>query len=449
MRINKCLSRALLSLILIAPCVTRAQESSINTFSPYTMYGLGNIGGGANTAFAGMGGASIGFRNGGFDTAAETRLNLSNPAAMSAIAPRTFVFDVGLAGSNVYLMERSAENGTLRSSFNTFNINNITIAFPLAKRLGMAFNISPFSQVGYRVQLDDLSHGADPGVVRYFYDGQGDVNEAKASVGWEPFKGLSVGAEAIYMWGNIDRTYRAEINAYTGTGAYNDVNASTNEKVSRAFGAFGLQYTPLDKPKARLTIGATYRMSGKLNSKVTDHIPSNNIYGDDVRLEEFRSPLRMPQMIGAGVYFHKLKWAVGADYVYQDWGSKNNFELSPGIGYANTNAYKLGVQYTPNRFDIRGRFASFWNRVTYKAGVRYNDHYIMFGGRKLNEKAVSIGLDIPFQAMSVSMVSVGLEYGERGALRQGLVKERFFKINVGVMLFGRDYDYWFEKYKYN
>lgn len=427
----------------------QAQENSINSFSPYTMYGLGNIGGSANRAFAGMGGASIGFRNDGFDTPADTRISLSNPASLSGLAPRTFTFDVGFTGTNSYLIERNQNLGTLRSSFNTFNINNITIAFPLAKRLGFAVNVSPFGEVGYRVRSDDSSYGADLGIVRYTYNGQGDVNEAKAAVGWEIVNGLSVGAEAVYLWGNIDRTYKAEILPYTGTGTYNNVNASTNETVSRVFGGFGLQYTPLDKPKSRLTVGATYRMSGKLNSKIVDYIPSNNIYGDTVRFDKRLSPLRMPQMIGAGVYFHKPKWAIGADYVWQDWGSSNKYDIQSGVRYVNTNTYKLGVQYTPNRYDIRGRFSSFWNRVTYKAGVRYNDNYIMFGGRKINEKAVSIGLDIPFQAMSVSMISLGLEYGERGTMRRGLVKERFFKINVGVMLFGRDYDYWFEKYKYN
>jgi hypothetical protein len=77
-----------------------------------------------------------------------------------------------------------------------------------------------------------------------------------------------------------------------------------------------------------------------------------------------------------------------------------------------------------------------------------------FGGTKLNEKSVTIGFDIPFGSMKVSNMSLGVELGERGrlgldGLNRQLIRERYFKVSVGFMLFGRDHDYWFEKYKYN
>ncbi|MDR2894673.1 MAG: hypothetical protein LBU97_04350 [Alistipes sp.] len=439
------------------PTISRAQESSLGTYSPYTMYGLGNLNRSPISGFVGMGGASIGFRNvfadesgnGGFETTADLRLNVANPASLSAIPKRTFTFDVGLAGSNVYLMQRNPTLGTLRTSFNTFNFNNITIALPIAGKLGLALSVAPYSEVGYKVHTDDESYLADLGVVRYFYDGQGAVNEAKAALGWEPFRGVSLGAEINYLWGNIDRTYQATILPYTGSGQYNTISATTNEHVSRAFGAFGLQITPVSSTKTRLTLGATYRLGGTLNSDVTDFIPSGNIYDDVIRLDEFTSPTRMPQKIGAGFYFHRLRWAVGADYVFEDWSRGNPYDAKNSVRYVDANTLKIGARYTPDRYDIRSRTGSFFNRVTYKAGVRTGGSYLEFRGEPMRERAVTLGLDIPFRAANVSTVSLGLEYGERGTLRQNLVKERYFKVNVGIMLFGRDYDYWFEKYKYN
>ncbi len=432
---------------LLSPAA-RAQESSLGTYSPYTMYGLGNLNRSPISAFAGMGGASIGFRNGGFDTAGDMRLNVSNPASLSGIAPRTFIFDVGLMGSNVYMRQRSSSE-LLRTSFNTFNFNNITLAFPLANKLGFAFSVSPYSEVGYKIHTDDMSYLADLGVVRYYYDGEGDVTEAKAAIGWEPFKRFSIGAEVNYMWGNIDRKYEAQIASYTGSGEYNSVSASTNEKASRVFGAFGVQYTPLSKPKTRLTVGATYRLGGELRSDVTDYIPSNNIYEDVIRLDEYRSSLYMAQRIGAGVYFHRPKWAVGADWIFEDWGDRNAADVLNDMKYVNTNTFKIGAKYTPNRYDIRGKFGSFFNRMTYKAGFRTGNNYLEFKGLPLNERAVSVGVDIPFRADKVSTLSLGFEYGSRGTLQKGLVRENYFKINAGIMFFGRDYDYWFEKYQYN
>jgi hypothetical protein len=458
MRIFKYTAAAALLGSLALPLSLGAQESSLNTYSPYTMYGLGNLNRSPISSFVGMGGASIGFRNSwndgtarsGFDGPGDLRINVSNPASLSALPAGSFTFDFGLAGSNVYLSQRPAGSGLLRSSYNTFNFNNLTMAFPLAKKLGLALSVTPFSEVGYRIHEDDERYNADLGVVRYFYDGQGEVNEAKMALGWEPFKHFSIGAEIDYLWGNIDRTYKAAIQAYTGSGTYSEVSASTNERVGRIFGAFGMQYSPMVMARTRLTLGATYRLGGKLNSAVTDHIPSGNIYGDDVRLNEYRSPVEMPQRVGFGAYFHRPRWAAGADYIFEDWGRNDAGTLGNNDArYVNTNTLKFGLRYTPNRYDIRGRFGSFFNRVTYKAGLRTGNNYIEFGGRKMNERAVTVGFDVPFKTLTVSTLSIGLEYGERGTLQQNLVKERYFKVNVGVMLFGRDYDYWFEKYKYN
>jgi hypothetical protein len=419
------------------------------------MYGLGNLTLSPLSAFSGMGGTSIGFRNGGFDTTADFRLNLSNPASLSSIPPQGFIFDVGLAGSNVYASQQSRE-GMLRTSFNTFNFNNFSLAFPIiGGKLGFAVSVSPYSEVGYKIHRDDDSHLADLGVVRYFYDGHGNVTEGKAAVGLRLLKNLSVGVEANYLFGNIDRTYQAQILPYTATGEFNSVSASTTETVGRVFAAFGAQYTPVNRPKTRLTLGATYRLGGKLASTVRDYIPSNNIYGDVIRLDEYTSPTYMPARIGAGAFFHRPKWAVGADYIYENWGDHNPYDALNDVGYVNASTYKVGVRYTPNRYDIRGKVGSFFNRMTYKAGFRHGANYMEFRGVPLNESAVSLGVDIPFKATTVSNLSINLEYSQRGrtgavgTLGGDLVKERYFKINVGVMLFGSDYDYWFRKYKYN
>jgi hypothetical protein len=452
MRIYKYLTAAAFVMSLALPIASRAQESSINTYSPYTMYGLGNLNRSPISAFAGMGGASIGFRNGrqeaGQLDVLDQRLNVANPASLSALPKESFIFDVGLAGSNVYMRQRSAD-GLLRTSFNTFNFNNITIAFPIIPKLGFAFNVAPYSEVGYNIHTDDESYLGDLGVVRYFYEGGGDVTEAKASIGWEPFKNFSVGAEMNYMWGNIDRRYQASILPYTGTGTYNEISAYTNEQVARVFGAFGMQYTPIDKAKTRVTLGATYRLGGQLRSNIKDYIPSNNIYGDDVRFNEFVSPMYMPQKIGVGVYFHRPQWAFGADYVFEDWGAKNAYDEANDVRYVNTNTLKTGVKYTPNRLDNRGRIVSFFNRMTYKAGFRTGNNYLEFKGLPMNERAVTFGVDIPFKADKISSLSLGFEYGERGTMKQGLVKENYFKINAGILLFGGDHDYWFRQHQYN
>jgi hypothetical protein len=449
MRSKKCFWGALLLLAILPAVEVSAQESSLNAYSPYTFYGLGYLNYTGATNFSAMGGASIGYRS-----EYELKVNTTNPASLSGLPQKSFFFDIGMTGTNVYLSQYGNDNAGTRllrkSSFNTFNISNITIAFPLAKKLAMSLNVSPYSAVGYRVQRDET----DPevlgnlGAVTYYYTGEGDVNEAKASLGWEPFKGLSVGAEFIYLWGNIDRNYKTLIRPYTGSGSYNNETNSfigtTNEKVASVFGGFGIQYTPIQKEKMRLTIGATYRMGGHLRSTVTDYIPSGNIYNDVVRLDTLPSISHMPQTIGIGLFLHRPKYSIGADYIFQDWG-RNSSDAADGVKYINTHTFKLGAQYTPNRYDMR----SFFKRNTYRVGLRYNDYYLQMKGQKMSEKAITFGVEVPFKMMTISSVNVGVELGVRGTLRNDLIRERYWKVSVGVMLFGRDYDYWFDKYKYN
>jgi hypothetical protein len=450
MRIKKSFWGALLSVAILSPFATSAQEGSLNAYSPYTFYGLGYPNYTGGTVFSSMGGASIGYRS-----EFELKVNTTNPASLGNIPQKSFYFDIGMTGTNVYLSQYGNDNSgnslLRKSSYNTFNLSNITLAFPLTKKLAMSLNVAPYSAVGYRIKREETDKDvlANLGAVTYCYLGEGDVNEAKASIGWEPVKWLSIGAEAIYLWGNIDRTYQTLIRPYTGSGSYNNEKNSftgtTNEQMSRIFAGAGLQITPLNKEKTRLTIGATYRMGGKLGSTVTDYIPSGNIYNDVVRMDTLPSLTYMPQTIGVGFYLHRPKFSRGADYVYQDWARNNTFDADNDVAYINTNTFKFGAQFTPNRYDIR----NFFKRNTYRVGFRYNDYYLQMKGQKMNEKAVTVGIEIPFKMMTVSSVNIGLELGQRGTLQSNLIKENYFKVNVGVMLFGRDYDYWFEKYKYN
>jgi hypothetical protein len=445
MRSKKIIWGAFLLLALLSATGVSAQESSLNAYSPNTFYGLGNLNYTGATIFSSMGGASIGYRS-----EYELKINTTNPASLSSIPQKTFFFDMGVTGLGTYLSQNS-NNKTLKSSFNTFNLSNITIAFPLAKKLGMSLNVAPYSSVGYRVQRDetDMDVLADLGSVSYYYTGEGEINEAKASLGWEPFKGLSIGAEFIYLWGNIDRNYQTYIRPYTGSGSYNNETNTftgiTNEKVGRVFGGFGLQYSPIRKDKTRLTIGATYRLGGNLDSEVTDYIPSGNIYNDIVRLDTLPSVNYIPQTIGVGFYLHREKFSIGADYIYQGWGQHNPADTENDVAYIDTHTFKIGAQFTPDRYSMR----SFFKRNTYRVGFRLNDYYLQMRGVRTKEKAVTLGVEIPFKMMNVSSVNLGLELGERGTMQKGLILERYWKVNIGIMLFGRDYDYWFEKYKYN
>ena len=97
MRIENRVYKAVLSFLLSClPLAVSAQSSSINTFSPYSYYGIGDIMAQDPSFSRAMGGVGLGFRS-------PIAINSLNPASYSAINRQTALFQVGLYGQNYYL----------------------------------------------------------------------------------------------------------------------------------------------------------------------------------------------------------------------------------------------------------------------------------------------------------------------------------------------------------
>jgi len=418
--------------VLVAPSVLRAQESSLNAFSPYTMYGVGELHTPGTVAQRSMGGVGVAMQS-------NLVYNPLNPAALGNMMQQSFIFNFGVEGQNFY-----AKQGDAKTSFNTFNVRDIAVQFPLAKRLAMSASVTPYSSVGYRILTEETNPDvlADIGYVDYYYTGEGSITEAKLAIGWEPFKRFYVGASAIFYVGDIDRYNTTRITALTaGQGTFSSASKLNNLSVSRIMGNVGVQYHIIMKPQAALTVGAVYDFGGELKAKSKEFVSSNNVFSDTVSLKKGVSPIALPRSVSAGIYFHSPKWVAGFDYVFQDWKSNNDYDAVNKVGYTNTHTYKLGVQFTPNRGDVRRVL----NRWSYRLGARYGQSYMTFHGTKLPEAALTLGVGIPIKLFGTSSIDVGVELGRRGTLANGLIRDNYFKISVGMSMFGEDY--WFSRYK--
>ena len=86
MQVKKAAVKLCLALAVIVPCMAWGQTSSINAFSPYSMYGLGELRTPGTLQTRSMGGVGVGMRN-------AAAVNLLNPAAYSAVRPKSFLAD--------------------------------------------------------------------------------------------------------------------------------------------------------------------------------------------------------------------------------------------------------------------------------------------------------------------------------------------------------------------
>ena len=138
------------ALLLPAVCAY-AQTSTTGTygsFSPYSIYGVGEISKGGTAHSRSMGGVGIASRNRRF-------INVSNPAAVAVRDTLAFMADFGLYEDNKIYAQ-----GSKRGAENTFNVNNIVMSFPIWRSSAFLVGLSPFSDVGYsfssKEQSDEL-----------------------------------------------------------------------------------------------------------------------------------------------------------------------------------------------------------------------------------------------------------------------------------------------------
>ena len=100
--------------------------------------------------------------------------------------------------------------------------------------------------------------------------------------------------------------------------------------------------------------------------------------------------------------------------------------------------------------------AHYMNRMAYRVGARYGDYYQTFGGSRVKQYAVTAGIGLPIRLFGRSSVDLGFEFGMRrpdsdtvmiGNEMVGMIKQTYFKMSIGLNLFGEDR--WFVRHKFD
>ncbi len=437
-----------LLVVILATTTMSVSADTKNTFSSYTMFGLGRIQTLGTLTTRSMGGAGVGMRT-------VTNINLLNPASYSTAIPRGVLFDFGLEGA-VYNSTQNID-GVDESSLNsTFNFHDIALQMPLAKGLGMAISVSPYSSVGY-LQEDDYwlynDSGESIAKVIKTTEGSGEVAEVKFGVGWEVAKGLSIGASAQYYWGNINRSVNQIIYAITNPTDVSSPLIEDEYSISQIKGQVGLQWNIINQPRRLLVLGATYDFGGDLRPRHIRTVSGTQSSTDVSQIDTTTLEIIKPDQLTVGMSYQIDKIIGVVDYSFQKWGNNNSStEYSINgidVKYNNTSTIRAGLEYTPRRGDIR----NYAKRVSYRTGFKFGSHHVTYADHSLNEYSVTAGAGFPINMIGISKIDVGFEWGVIGSAdvisvsgsEIGLVKEQAFKFSIGVTMFGSDY--WFQRAK--
>jgi hypothetical protein len=392
-----------------------------NTASPYSFFGVGTNKFSGTVENRVMGGLGI--------KSDSIHINLQNPAGYAGLGLTTF--SVGASHTSNTISDNISE-----SKVTATGLDYVALAFPAGK-FGFGFGLKPFSSVGY--EMGDFTEDREAS-----FSGSGGVNKLYLGAAYQVLPELSVGVEGGYYFGNIkNKSILRQQNVQFGTREKN------RSDLSGFRFNFGTHYEKMLTDKLQLTASATYAPASTLNAKNERQLATIVLnLGDDELVAEEREvavadselDLGAVSSFGAGIG-QPRKWFAGFEYQITEANKFSNRSYSlNNVAFNTAHSYKLGGYYTPNFNDVTGYF----KRVTYRAGLRYEELGLAINQESIDEFGISFGVGLPAGDF-LTNINLGVEYGQRGTTKNNLVEEKFFSFFVGLSL----NDKWFIKRKYN
>ncbi len=404
------LKNKLLHFVLLLIFTSSIVSAQNNTNSPYTRFGFGDINDNYTGEQRAMGGVAIGSRS-------KSSINTVNPASYSAVDSMTFMFDIGAS----VLGSRFTINDQSTNKLNA-NLEYLTMQFPLWKNSGFSMGVLPYSFTGYNYSTSELVTELPNLTATKTYFGSGGVSQAYAGFGIQVFKGLSLGINAYYMFGNnMNSRLMTFDNATLGLrpSFQNDTI-----KVNSFRFRYGLQYNYQVGASNNLTFGAFFEP--KTNLKARYNESTGSIVNSPSAYLSTHDMFELPQNFGLGLNYkidNKITFAM--DYSLQNWADVKFLGVTDTL--ANRSRLAVGAEIIPNP-----RSRKYFNRVTYRAGANMSDPYYKLDGIEQPKNfGITFGFGLPL-ASSKSVVNATFEYGKIGS--SSVLKEDYFKFTLNAVI---------------
>ena len=411
------IKRFIIIVALLSTVLAAAQEG---TSSPYSFYGIGL------TKYKGtvenqlMGGLRL-FSD-------SIHLNLRNPAGYGRLKLTTYT----VGGSH---QSTQIKNDHASESSKTTSLDYLAIGIPTGK-LNFGFGLIPFTSVGYKI-MNVNEETANR------FTGRGGMNKVYLSAGYAVTDNLSLGVNVNYNFGNIQRNFTAFQNGIQfGTRQIDRTDLS-------GFNLnFGLDYQRALSDKLDFYTAATYSPKMDITAKKIRNTATITIGANGSELVTSENNITFPDSdlslpaqltLGAGLGGSN-KWFLGAEYSYLQAEDFNSVTQNQGVSYQNASQYRLGGFYIPQYNSL----TSYFNRIVYRAGIRFEETGLQINNEAINEFGISFGVGLP-AGNNFSNANLGIEYGQRGTTNSGLIKENFLKLSISLSL----NDKWFVQRKFD
>ncbi len=411
-------------------------SGQFNTYSPYTLFGLGDMAKKGIAQNQAMGGTGLAVHE-------SNRINYLNPASFSALDSTSVYFDFGINS-----FHNKYESDNFSNSWFNMNLHHVVFASSMGKYLGLSAGIIPYSSIGYSIkqEYDDNVNGM---AMDTYYEGEGGIMNFYVGTSLKLMDKLSLGFTVNFLMGKLTRQRGVD---FPMNSTYSDVTSWEKVDLSTPVFTLGLQYTETFGDKFFFTVGGIYdfKASTELSNEYTvdndfypdepawlndsTQIDPNYLLGQDTSFKN----LNIPQNIGVGLAFGiPDKLIITGDYYLQDWTGSMS-----GENYSSTRAssWHLGAEYTPDSKAIRG----YLKLMTYRVGGYFYNDYLMVNDYQLEDYGITFGLGLPVKSIRSSL-NLSFTYGTRGTTDYNLVKENYGIVTFNVTL----HDLWFRKRRFD
>lgn len=420
----------ILGCLLMAATVNGAWAQG-GTNSPYSQFGIGALSDQSQSMSRGMNGVGYGLRQG-------NNVNTLNPASYSGVDSLTMLFDMGVSGQFTHY-----EEGKLKRNASLASFEYVVGSFRAWKNVGVSFGLLPYSSVGY--EYSTSSRDQNLGQLTESFTGSGGLHEVFLGFGWRLMKPLSIGVNAGYLWGSIDRSVLPDADATANSLRKNYSTSVSNYKLD-----VGAQWVQPIGRFDRLTLGAVVGLGHNLKNDAEMTIVSTNQLSNssDTTALKLTDAFELPMSFGVGAaYQHAGKLTLAADFTLDKWGdvkfptfTGNEYKLQSGL-LKDRMKINVGLDWLPNPSQMGGRFLE---HVHYRLGAGYATPYYYINGKEgPKELSVSAGFGIPIVNMhnNRSVLNISGQWVRSSAT--DFLTENYFRINIGVTFNER----WFMKWK--
>jgi len=417
------IKKIIVSICLLFAIGAMAQQGSA---SPYSFYGIGDVKFKGTAEAAAMGGIGI-FPD-------SIHLNLQNPASYTSLKLTTLAFGGTYSNSNL-------RTNTQSEKARRTTLDYIALGIPMGK-FGAIIGLIPTSYVGFKNQF--LVQNTE--IRRSF--GKGGVNKAFLGLAYKLTAKLSFGADLGYNFGQIEtkdilflnniQYGSREVNTSNLSGLTVNTGLMYSSKIKKKYDFYGsLVYTPhanLNLTNYRKTALIVYSQDIEQETIV----PGSEI--EDSNNND--KAIKLPSKLAVGTGFGQdRKWLIGAEITWMQTSSlSNRFNDITKGKFENARRYVIGGYFVPKY----NSFNSYFERITYRGGFRYENTGLVINNKSVNDMAVSAGFGLPVGGR-LSNVNFGIEVGKKGTKANDLIEDKYINFTLSFSLS----DKWFVKSKYN